>query len=228
MIIYGKQVCLYALEHHPEMIKTVYIAKKGILPQPLFHRFHEKIKFLEEKWAQSMSKGGNHQGILLEIDELVMTTLSEVKKNSFVVVLDGLTDVGNIGAIIRSAYALGAEAVVATGVRQLNMPAIVRSSSGALLDMPFMIQHNILDVLHECRQVGFTAYGAAMEGTSVQKMTFSSKRLLVLGSEGKGISKKARAKLDTLVSIEMKHAFDSLNVSAAAAILIHRMGYAVE
>jgi len=228
MIIYGKQVCLYALQHHPETVQTVYIAKKGILPQELFHRFHGKIKFLEEKWAQSMSKGGNHQGILLEIDELEQTPLADIKLSDFVVVLDGLTDVGNIGAIVRSAYALGAEAVIATGVRQLNLPAIVRSSSGALLDMPFVITHNILDVLHELTQVGFTSYGAAMEGRPVQEVLFDPKRLLVLGSEGKGISKKARAKLDELVSIEMKHAFDSLNVSAAAAILIHRMGYAVK
>jgi len=151
-----------------------------------------------------------------------------VKQSDFVVVLDGLTDVGNIGAIVRSAYALGAEAVIATGVRQLNLPPIVRSSSGALLDMPFVITHNILDVLHELAQVGFTSYGAAMEGRPVQEVLFDPKRLLVLGSEGKGISKKARVKLDELVSIEMKHAFDSLNVSAAAAILIHRMGYAVK
>jgi len=228
MIIYGKQVCLYALEHHPQSIQTVYVAKKGILPQALFHQFHDKIKFLEEKWAQSMSKGGNHQGILLEVSELEQATLAQIKKSDFIVVLDGLTDVGNIGAIIRSAYALGAEAVVATGVKQLNISAIVRSSSGALLDMPFLIHQNILDILHECGQVGFMKYGAAMEGTPVQEMTFASKRLLVLGSEGKGISKKAKAKLDALVSIEMKHAFDSLNVSAAAAILIHRMSYAVE
>ena len=228
MIIYGKQVSLYALEHHPQMIQRVFVAKKGVLPQPLFHQFHDKITFLEEKWAQSMSKGGNHQGILLEIDELPMASLNEVKQSDFIVVLDGLTDVGNIGAIVRSAYALGAEAVVATGVRQLNIPAIVRSSSGALLDMPFLIVQNILDVLHECKQKDFVVYGAAMDGTPVQQMEFAPKRLLVMGSEGKGISKKARAKLDERVSIEMKHAFDSLNVSAAAAILIHRMGYAVK
>jgi len=113
-------------------------------------------------------------------------------------------------------------------VKQLNIAAIIRSSSGAMLDMPFLIIHNILDLLHELKQVGFTSYGAAMEGEPVQEMTFSSKRVLVMGSEGKGISKKARAKLDGLISIEMKHAFDSLNVSAAAAILIHRMGYAVK
>ena len=228
MIIYGKQVCLYALERHPDSIQTVYIAKKGILPQRLFHQYHDKIKFLEEKWAQSMSKGGNHQGILLEVSELEQSSLQQIKKSDFIVVLDGLTDVGNIGAIVRSAYALGAEAVVATGIKQLNLSAIVRSSSGALLDMPFLILQNILDLLNELGQVGFVCYGAAMEGVSVQEMTFAPKRVLVMGSEGKGISKKARAKLDELVSIEMKHAFDSLNVSAAAAILIHRMGYAVK
>jgi len=228
MIIYGKQVCLYALERHPQSVETVYVAKKGVLPQHLFHQYHDKIKFLEEKWAQSMSKGGNHQGILLEIAPIAQTEASSIKKSDFIVILDGLTDVGNIGAIVRSAYALGADAVVAAGVRQLNLSAIARTSSGALLDMPFMITPNILDLLNELKQVGFTLYGAAMEGTPIQEMTFSSKRVLIMGSEGKGLSKKTVAKLDTLVSIEMKHAFDSLNVSAAAAILIHRMGYAVK
>jgi len=228
MIIYGKQVCLYALEKHPDTISTVYVAKKGILPQKLFHEHHDKIKFLEEKWAQSMSKGGNHQGLLLEVSDFKESGLSEIKKNDFIVILDGLTDVGNIGAIVRSAYALGVDAIIATGVKQLNFAAIARTSSGALLDMPFMVNHNIMDVFNELQQVGFTFYGADMDGTAVQDMMFSSKRVLILGSEGKGLSKKAKSKINDVVSIEMKHAFDSLNVSAAAAILIHRMGYAVK
>jgi 23S rRNA (guanosine2251-2'-O)-methyltransferase len=228
MIIYGKQVCLHALEHHSEKIKTVYVAKKNILPKDVFHKYHDNIKFLEEKWAQSMAKGGNHQGLLIEMDEYEQATLSQIKKNSFIVVLDGLTDVGNIGAIVRSAYALGAEAVIATGVKTLNFSAIARSSSGALLDMPFMIDSNILDTFNELSQLGFTLYGASMDGEKVQDVTFESKRVLVMGSEGKGLSRKVTAKLNHIVSIEMQHAFDSLNVSAAAAILIHRMGYAVK
>jgi 23S rRNA (guanosine2251-2'-O)-methyltransferase len=228
MIIYGKQVCLHALEQHAEKIKTVYVAKKGILPQELFHKYHDRIKFLEEKWAQSMSKGGNHQGILVEMAEFEQSSLSEIKKNDFIVVLDGLTDVGNIGAIVRSAYALGADAVIAAGVKQLNFAAIARTSSGAMLDMPFMIAGNILDTFNELQQLGFTFYGASMDGEQVQALTFNTKRVLVLGSEGKGLSKKVMSKLDHKVSIEMKHAFDSLNVSAAAAILIHRMGYAIK
>ena len=83
MILYGKQVCLYALEHHSEKIKTVYVAKKGILPNDLFHKYHDNIKFLEEKWAQSMSKGGNHQGLLVEMDEFEQSSIYEIKKNDF-------------------------------------------------------------------------------------------------------------------------------------------------
>ncbi len=228
MIIYGKQVCLHALEHHAEKIKTVYVAKKGILPKELFHKYHDKIKFLEEKWAQSMSKGGNHQGLLIDLNEFEQSSLSEIKKSDFIIILDGLTDVGNIGAIVRSAYALGAEAVIATGVKQLNFAAIARSSSGAMLDMPFMVAPNILDTFNELNQLGFTFYGASMSGENVQNITFNAKRVLILGSEGKGLSRKVLTRLNHTVSIEMKHKFDSLNVSAAAAILIHRMGYAVK
>jgi len=224
MIIYGKQVCLHALEHHEQKVKTVYVAKKNILPKELFHQYHDKIKFLEEKWAQSMAKGGNHQGLLIEMEAYEEADFSTIKQNSFIVVLDGLTDVGNIGAIVRSAYALGADAIIATGVKQLNFAAVARTSSGALLEMPFMIAPNILDNFNELGQLGFRVYGAAMDGENVKEMAFAPKRILVLGSEGKGLSKKVASKVEHLVSIEMKHAFDSLNVSAAAAILIHRMG----
>jgi len=224
MIIYGKQVCLHALQKHEANIKTVYIAKKGILPQKLFEANRDKVKFLEERWAQKMSKGGNHQGILLEMEPLIHTDLNTLKKERFILVLDTLTDTGNIGAIVRSAYALGVDGIVATGVKNLHIPAIVRTSSGALLDMPFMIVPNILDVLSELKQVDFKVYGASTEGENLNKCQFSEKRVLVLGSEGEGLSKRAKSKVDEMVSIEMKHEFDSLNVSAAAAILIHRMG----
>ncbi len=228
MIIYGKQVCLHALEHHAEEIKTVYLAKKGLLPQALFDLYRPKIKFLETKWAQSMSKGGNHQGILIELDEFKFSDFAQIKKSDFILVLDGLTDVGNIGAIARSAYALGVDAIIATGVKQLNMAAITRTSSGALLDIPFMISHNILDIFNELHQLGFVSYGASMDGESISTIGIAPKRVLILGSEDRGLSKKTMSKVKERVSIEMANDFDSLNVSAAAAILIHRMRYATK
>lgn len=228
MVIYGKQVCLHALYNHGDRVNVVYVAKRGILPQELYDKYKPKIKFLENKWAQAMSHGGNHQGLLLELDEILPSPLAELKQGNFIVVLDALTDAGNMGAIVRTSYSLGVDALVITGLKKPNYASIVRSSVGSLLDMPFAVVHNISDVLHELSQVGFVSYGASMEGKSVQELYFRTKRVLVLGSEDKGISKKARQKLDKTVSIPMKREFDSLNVSVAAAIIIHRMSYAIK
>jgi 23S rRNA (guanosine2251-2'-O)-methyltransferase len=223
MIIYGKQVCLHILEKHKDRVKVVYVAKKNILPQNLFHDYHDKIKFLEEKWAQSMSKGGNHQGILIETDEFVETTISQVKNSNKVLFLDGVTDVGNIGAIVRSSYALGVDAIVTTNVKQLNYAAIARSSSGALFDMPMLVVPNGLDLLNELKQLNFKLYGADIKGTPLSEVDFAGKQVLVMGSEDKGISKRILQKMDEVISIEMKNDFNSLNVSVATAILLYRM-----
>jgi 23S rRNA (guanosine2251-2'-O)-methyltransferase len=228
MIIYGKQVCLYVLERHARRIKRIYLQKKQRLPASMYERFRDKVVTVDARKAQALSRGGNHQGILLETSDIEYTPLSVLKRSDFLVVLDGLTDVGNIGAIVRTAYALGAEGIVATGVKQLNMAAIARTSAGALFDMPFAIVHNTADVLHELGQVGFVRYGAAMDGEAVEKLVFSRRRVLVLGSEGEGLSKKALLKIDKHVSVTMRRPFDSLNVNAAAAIILYRMSYATE
>ncbi len=228
MIVYGKQVVLHALRHHPDEIEKIYIAKKGVLPQDLFEAYGERIKFIENRWAQQLSKGGNHQGLLAEMRDPEPAELAEIKSGDFVLVLDTLTDAGNIGAIVRSAYALGVDGIVACGVGQLNAAAIMRTSAGALMEMPFRVERNILDVLHELSQAGHILYGASMEGEAIEEKVFARRRTLVLGSEEKGISKKAKSKLNETIAIRMKREFDSLNVSAAAAILIHRMSYAIQ
>jgi len=228
MIVYGKQVVLHALRHHPDEIEKIYIAKKGVLPQDLFEAYGDRIKFIENRWAQQLSKGGNHQGLLAEMREPEPAALAEIKSGDFVLVLDTLTDAGNIGAIVRSAYVLGVDGIVACGVGQLNAAAIMRTSAGALMEMPFRVERNILDVLHELSQAGHILYGASMEGETIEEKIFARRRTLVMGSEEKGISKKAKSKLDETIAIRMKREFDSLNVSAAAAILIHRMSYAIQ
>jgi len=105
----------------------------------------------------------------------------------------------------------------------LNFASIARTSSGAIFDLPFVVVPNILDVLNELKQVGFIIYGASMEGEDLESCKFNSKRALVLGSEGEGISRRAKSKIDKTLSIEMRRDFDSLNVSVSAGILIYRM-----
>jgi 23S rRNA (guanosine2251-2'-O)-methyltransferase len=228
MIIYGKQVSIYTLINHPDDVENIYLGKRGVLPKELLRKFGDRVKFVQNRWLQSLSKGGNHQGIAIKIEDFNQTNLRDMKSGNFLVVLDTLTDVGNIGAITRTAYALGVDGVIACGVRQLNLSAIVRSSSGALLDMPFLVEKSILNVINELKMANFKIYGTSMSGESLEKMEFREKRVLILGSEGRGISKRVRDRVDEVLSIEMKREFDSLNVSAAAAIIIYRMGYGIK
>ncbi len=224
MIIYGKQPVYYVVERHPDKIKTLYLAKEIEKKEySRLMRMDFAVERLHEKAAQQKSKSGNHQGFLAEVDEIRLRDLKEVTKHEFVVVLSGLTDVGNIGAIIRSAYALGAGAVIVCGLKQLALEPILRSSSGALYDMPLVVQTNLFDVLNELKLAGFETYGAVMDGEDVRNVSPAGKRALVMGNESEGIPARAEKRLDHKVSIKMANDFDSLNVSAAAAILMDRM-----
>lgn len=224
MLIFGKQPVQYIVERHPERVKTLYLAKtvEGKAFNQLMRQAFE-VKRIPAEAAQKLSRGGNHQGYLAEVDDAEPATLAEMAGMDFVVVLCGMTDVGNIGSVLRSAYALGANGVIVTGLRQLPLAGAVRSSSGALLDLPFNVTTNLYDVMTALKNGGHTLYGAVMEGEDVRNVAFSGKRALLLGSEGEGIPGRAVRRLDRAVKIEMAHGFDSLNVGAAAAILIDRM-----
>ncbi len=224
MLIYAKQPINYIVENFPHKIKTLYLAKE--LDKKEYSRFMKmnfEVKRIPPNAAQSMCKGASHQGFLAEVDEIELQNYKEFLKYDFVLVLSSLTDVGNIGAIVRTAYALGVDAIVACGVKNLPLGAVVRTSTGALFDMPFAIEQNIHTVLNDLKTSGFTTYGADMGGTDIREVTPSSKKALFLGSEGEGLSSRVSSKLDEILSIEMVHQFDSLNVSVAGAILIDRL-----
>ncbi|MDP2851062.1 MAG: 23S rRNA (guanosine(2251)-2'-O)-methyltransferase RlmB [Sulfuricurvum sp.] len=224
MLIYGKQPVYYAIERHRERIKVLYLAKEVDKKEySALMKMGFEIKRIPEIAAQSMVKGGNHQGFIAEISQVVPYASPFLKKCDFIVVLSSITDMGNIGSLIRSAYALGVQALVISGIKEPNLEAMIRTSSGAALDMPLVIVHNIHDVLHELKQSGFQVYGAVMDGVDVRETTFAAKRVLVLGNEGEGLSGRVQKSLDVGVSIPMAHDFDSLNVGVAGAILMERM-----
>jgi 23S rRNA (guanosine2251-2'-O)-methyltransferase len=224
MLIYGKQPVYYALERHKDRIKTLYLAKELDKKEySALMKMGFEIKRIPEKAAQSMVKGGNHQGFIAEISQIVPYASPFLKKCDFVVILNSITDMGNIGSLIRSAYALGVDAIVISGIKEPNLEPMIRTSSGAALDMPLVIIHNIHDVLHELKQSGFQIYGAVMDGQDIRETTFTAKRALVLGNEGEGLSGRVQKSLDVGISIPMAHDFDSLNVGVAGAILMERM-----
>jgi 23S rRNA (guanosine2251-2'-O)-methyltransferase len=224
MLIYAKQPIYYIIKNHPSRIKTLYLAKD--IDKKEYSKLMKmgfEIKRIPSDAAGKMCKNASHQGFLAEVDEYRLHDFTSFLQKDFILVLAGLTDIGNIGAIIRSAYALGVDAVVACGVKKLPLEPILRTSTGALYDMPFTIEQNIHNVINDLKTSGFTLYGADMGAEDIRDVEISQKRVLVLGSEGEGLSNRVISKLDKVVSIEMAHKFDSLNVSVAGAILMDRM-----
>ncbi len=224
MIIYGKRLLLYILEKYPKRLQKVYLAKR--CEQKLFNKIKsvaEEVLLVDNKKAQALSRGGNHQGFIAEIEDLEFAAFSEVKKSDFLLVLYGITDVGNLGAIVRSAYALGVDAIIVSGVKSINLEAMIRTSSGAIFEMPIVLYSDTLSLINELKQMDFTIFGADMDGEDVRDISFGNKTVLIMGSEGEGIPHKLKSRLDKKISIKMKREFDSLNVSAATAILCDRI-----
>ncbi len=223
MIVYGKQISLYILQKYPEIIEEVYLQKE--IDKKLFYKFSNiaKIVRIDPKKAQAMAKGGNHQGFLLKIKDLKFSFFKDIKQSNFLLVLYNITDVGNIGAIIRSAYIFGVDGIIITAQKNFNLEPIIRSSSGALLEMPIVLYPNSLDLINELKMSNFTIYGADFGGQNINNIKFPEKKVVFLGNEGSGIPNKILSKMDKKISIKMVRDFNSLNVSAAAAIICDRI-----
>lgn len=218
MIIYGKQTCLYVLEHHSKIIDEIYFGKE--IAKDLFVRFSrlkKPILRLDSKKMQALAKGGNHQDFILKVN-FVESSFKTFKDLSRILVLVGISDVGNIGSIFRSSYAFGVDLIISSNT--FNLSGVARASSGAFFDMPYVVHNDILSLANELRMSGFTLIGSSASGSN--KHIDSSKWALFLGSEGEGLPKRLLGKMDNIMGIKMRN-FDSLNVSVAAGILINRM-----
>ena len=223
MIVYGKRIAEYILANHSAKIQSIYLAKEIDKKQfSAFAKLNVPLLRVDSKKAQALAKGGNHQGYLLEIAPLVPLEFNAIKAMDFVLVLCGISDVGNIGALFRTAYVLGVNGIVICGLKDFKQEGVLRASAGALLDMPFAVIHNALDVANELKLAHFTLYGTNAQGTNLMQ-TPSGKIALFLGNEGEGLSNKILKKMDKNLAILQKREFDALNVSVAGAILIDRI-----
>ncbi|STP12593.1 rRNA methylase [Helicobacter mustelae] len=224
LIVYGKQTSLYILEQMPQIIKEVYFSKemeKGVFHQ--FAKIHKPILKIDNKKAQALSKNGNHQGVFLKISALEYTPFKILKKSEKLLILHGITDTGNIGSIFRSAYCLGVDGIVLCGVRGFSIEGVLRTSVGAILQMPFCVVENILDVIHELKNEKTLCLGADARGEEEGRIAGVQKWALFLGSENTGLPSQVLSKLDRILAIKMHRGFNSLNVGVAAGILISRI-----
>lgn len=164
-----------------------------------------------------------HQGVMLETEPLTHPHLSELADASLVLVLDQVTDPHNVGAILRSAAAFGADAVISTARHSPQESGVLaKAASGALEYVPNIQVVNLSNALEELQAQGFETVGLDSNGeTELEASLEGSRVALVLGSEGKGLRQKTRETVSVLARLDMPGAIRSLNVSNAAAVALY-------
>lgn len=223
MIIYGKQLFLHLLDKHPDKFVKVFLSKE--VEKEIFTKLIRSglsVQKIDNKKAQAMSRSRNHQGFLAEVSEFEFANLNEIKKLNKVVVLYALSDVGNIGAIVRTAYGLGCDGILVVA-KSIAIDGVIRASNGAAYEIPIAIVDDGLSLLNELKQTGFSIYGSSMNAKAVKDIRVANKFVLIMGSEGGGMPKRAYRLCDELIGIKMQNGLDSLNVSVAFGILFDRI-----
>jgi 23S rRNA (guanosine2251-2'-O)-methyltransferase len=164
-----------------------------------------------------------HQGAVLEAEPLKAKPLSALGDTRLVLVLDQVTDPHNVGAVMRSAVAFGAGALVTTARHSPTESGVLaKSASGALEHIDHIEVRNLAEALHDLASSGFTTIGLDSEGPADLEAALAGDRIaLVLGAEGKGLRQKTRETVTVLARLDMPGAIRSLNVSNAAAIALY-------
>ena len=173
----------------------------------------------------------NHQGMIAFASAYAYATVEEMladaeAKNEapFLVILDGVTDPHNLGAVIRTAECVGAHGVIVRERRGVGLtPAAVKASAGAVEHVKVARVTNLNRVIEELKKQGIWVYGLAMEGDDYESVDFSGGVALVVGSEGSGISRLTEEICDRRVSLPMRGKLDSLNASVAAGVVMYRV-----
>ncbi|MDF1569723.1 MAG: 23S rRNA (guanosine(2251)-2'-O)-methyltransferase RlmB [Spirochaetaceae bacterium] len=175
--------------------------------------------------------GIEHRGYALETDSPAgvsrIRSLEDlwptVGENALVMLLDGITDPRNLGAVMRAADQFGADAVVVPRRRSAGADAdtLSRSSAGAVEWVPLIEVTNMARALEEFKKKGFWIWGADMDGEASSKVNLKGKTALVMGREGEGLHQLVKDGCDGLIRIPTGGRLDSLNVATAAGILMY-------
>ena len=173
----------------------------------------------------------HHQGMLAfasayqyaTVDDM-LNAARERGEEPFLILLDGVTDPHNLGAIIRTAECVGAHGVIVPERRSVGLtPAAVKASAGAVEHLPVARVTNINRTLEDLKKRGVWAYAVTMDGEDYEKVDFRGGVALVIGAEGEGISRLTLETCDQKVSLPMAGHLDSLNASVAAGVMMYRV-----
>ena len=191
----------------------------------------QKVIVQEVDRAHLDAMAPGHQGLIAVVSAYAYKTVDDMLalakergEEPFLVILDGVTDPHNLGAIIRSAECAGAHGVIIPERRAVGLtPAAVKASAGAVEYLPVAREVNLTRTIERLKKEGIWIYGTAMNGEDYRKVDYSGAKALVIGSEGEGMSRLVSESCDKVVTLPMKGKIESLNASVAAGILLYAM-----
>ena len=226
MQIYGKNVAIEKLKSN-DKINKVYLSNKfndkEILN--LLEKRNINAKMLDNRDLDKMCKG-LHQGIILDVEDVKTYTFDEViphidKEYPLVVILDHLEDPHNLGAIIRTSEAFGVDAIILPNDRSVQITStVVKTSVGTIEKIKIINVPNLNNTIKKLKDYGYWIVGTDMNGTDYTTIDYKTKIALVIGNEGKGISRLVSENCDYIAKIPRKGTVNSLNASVACGIFL--------
>lgn len=189
------------------------------------------IQFVEKSRLDALSESGSHQGVIAvaaayayaQVEDM-LAAAREKGEPPFLILLDGIEDPHNLGAIIRTANLAGAHGVIIPKRRAVGLTAVVaKTSAGALNYTPVAKVTNLTATMKELKKEGLWFVCADMDGQQMYDLDLKGPIGLVIGSEGEGVSRLVREECDFTASIPMHGDIDSLNASVAAGVLAYEI-----
>lgn len=232
--IIGRNAVLEAVKNNREIEKiTVMKGAEGSVKQIVGKARAKKIPvfYSDRSRMDKMASGGTHQGVIAVVSDYRYCSVDDIlavaasrNEDPFLIVLDGLEDPHNLGAIMRTAECAGAHGIVIPKRRSVSVTeTVAKTSAGAVEYMRCARVTNIANEIDKLKAQGIWTAACDMDGEIYYRQDLKGPIALVVGGEGSGVSRLVREKCDFVVSIPMKGHISSLNASNAAAVLMYEI-----
>ena len=209
-------------------IKQIYMSVDDRDVEQLARKQRVQLKRVDKKTLTQMTKTDRHQGVVAEVDPYRLYSVDEIVQSvsedgkGLIIMLDELEDPHNLGAILRTADAIGATGVIFKKTNAVGLtPTVAKVSAGAIDTVKCASVTNLSRTLEDLQKKGWWAVGTDMDGQDYRSVKYDFNTVLIIGNEGKGISRVVKEACDFLVTIPMYGNLNSLNASVAAAILMY-------
>ena len=224
--IYGRKPVIDAIDSGVKIYRAYIIKQNSKIVDEIINKLKKanvEINFVDKRFFDKIDM--NHQGVMVEAEPFNYKDLSDLSNYQRLIILDQIEDPHNLGAIIRSAESFGFDGVIIPERRSASVsPIVYKTSAGAINNINIIMVKNINRAIEEIKEAGFWVYGLAGEASSpIDQTDLKGKVCLIVGNEGRGLSRLVRKNCDILINIPMKGFVNSLNASVASAIAMYEV-----